>query len=238
MDNVAMHVLLVEDDASLGDGIRVGLGQAGIAVSWVRCAGAVAGALVSRAYEVLILDLGLPDRDGASVLRELRRRGNAIPVLILTARDAVVDRVGGLDAGADDYLVKPFDLDELAARVRALARRGSGGAARKLRHGDLVLDLDAHEVTLSDEQVDLTAGEFALLRTLLENRGRVLSRARLQESLYGWGDAAESNVVEVHVHHLRRKLGEELIRTLRGIGYVIDRVDPQTRAEAHGHQRS
>lgn len=234
-----MRALLVEDDASLGDGVRVGLGQAGIAVHWVRYGRDVAGALstaqATRRFDVVILDLGLPDRDGISVLRELRRGGDEIPVLILTARDAISNRVAGLDGGADDYLVKPFDLDELAARVRALARRRRGSATRELRHGDVVMDPDKHQVTLEDEPVDLTAGEFAVLRTLLENRGRVLSRARLQESLYGWGDSAESNVVEVHVHRLRRKLGDELIRTLRGIGYVIDQISRAPGASDLGH---
>lgn len=220
-----MRVLLAEDDASLGDGVCVGLGQAGISVSWVRYAREAIEALATRAFDILILDLGLPDLDGISVLRAIHRQGTEIPVLILTARDAISDRVGGLDAGADDYLVKPFDLDELAARLRALARRGREGATRELRQGDIVLNPDTHVVTRNGEAVDLTRGEFAVLQTLLGNRGRVISRARLQESLYGWGDAAESNVVEVHIHHLRKKLGDDLIRTLRGIGYVIDRID-------------
>lgn len=232
MNNGIMRVLLVEDDASLGDGVCVGLGQAGIAVTWVRYAREAIDALAANSFNVLILDLGLPDRDGISVLRMLRRQGTEVPVLILTARDAISDRVGGLDAGADDYLVKPFDLDELAARLRALARRDRESATHVLRQGDIVLNPDTHVVTLDGEPIDLTRGEFAVLHTLLGNRGRVISRSSLQESLYGWGDGAESNVVEVHIHHLRKKLGDDLIRTLRGIGYVIDRVSRTTSSPA------
>jgi two-component system response regulator QseB len=169
----------------------------------------------------VLLDLGLPGKGGLEVLAGLRRRGSAVPVLILTAQDAVQDRVGGLDAGADDYLTKPFDLDEVAARVRALHRRSGGRAEPRLELGGLSLDPAAHEVTLDGARVQLSAREFSLLQALLERPGRPLSRAQLEERLYGWGEEVESNAVEVHVHALRKKLGAHWIKTLRGVGYVV-----------------
>jgi len=216
-----MRILLIEDDALLGDGVKTGLTQGGYAVDWVQDAESGDLALQTEPYEALILDVGLPKKDGLSLLRELRQRGLDLPILLLTARDTVADRIRGLDGGADDYLVKPFSLDELSARLRALLRRRHGRTTPKLEHGALCVDPAAHTVTLGGELVVLSAREFAILHTLLENNGRVLSRARLEEGLYNWDDLIESNVVEVHIHHLRRKLGKDSIRTVRGVGYVI-----------------
>jgi two-component system OmpR family response regulator/two-component system response regulator QseB len=216
-----MRVLLVEDDALLGDGLRAGLGQAGFAVDWVRTGSDAVHALDAEPVAAVVLDLGLPDLSGFEILRRLRARGNKVPVLILTARDAVDDRVKGLDGGADDYVVKPVDLAELAARLRALIRRASGEAAPALRRGELELDAAAHRVVFRGQPVELSAREFALLHELMRSRGRVLSREQLEERLYSWGHEIESNAVEVHVHHLRRKLAPGVIRTIRGVGYVI-----------------
>lgn len=217
-----MKVLLVEDDALLGDGIRAGLKQAGYAVDWVQDGRAGQLALETEDYALLVLDLGLPRLSGMELLKWLRGKGSTLPVLILTARDTVADRVAGLDGGADDYLVKPFDLDELIARLRALLRRSAGHAVPILRHGDIELDPAAHQVHRKGQPVELSAREFTLLHALLLNAGRVQSRAQLEQLLYGWGEEVESNAVEVHIHHLRKKLGNTLIRTLRGVGYVID----------------
>lgn len=225
-----MRILLAEDDQLLGDGIRAGLGLEGDTVDWVNDGVAADQALATDEFDLLVLDLGLPRKDGLEVLRGLRRRGDLTPVLILTARDKVADRVAGLDAGADDYLTKPFDLDELLARVRALTRRHTGRAAPLLQHGELALDPATHQVSLAGSPVDLAPREYALLRLLLEQRGKVLSRARLVEALYGWDGDLESNAIEVHIHHLRRKLGNGLIRTVRGIGYGIDRPEGAARA--------
>jgi len=216
-----MRILLVEDDRMLGAGLQVGLRQQGWAVDWVRDGEAAEEALRGEPYDLALLDLGLPKKGGLEVLAGLRRRKNAVPVLILTAQDAIGDRVAGLDAGADDYLVKPFDLDELAARIRALHRRSGGRAEPRLAVGGLTLDPAAHEVRLDGAAVPLSAREFALLQALLERPGRPLSRAQLEERLYGWGEEVESNAVEVHVHALRKKLGAHWIRTLRGVGYMV-----------------
>jgi two-component system response regulator QseB len=221
-----MRILLVEDDALLGDGIRAGLQHAGYTVDWFTDGLQADAGLRSEEFDVLILDLNLPRRSGLEILRKLRKRGNTLPVLILTARDTIEDRVQGLDAGADDYLVKPFDLDELTARVRALLRRSKGRSEPKLVHGSLVVDPAAHTVELDDEAVELPPREFALLELLLENTGKVQSRHKLEQALYGWTQDVDSNVVEVHIHHLRKKLGSNLIRTVRGVGYVIDKVAP------------
>ncbi|MDA8383936.1 MAG: response regulator [Betaproteobacteria bacterium] len=218
-----MRLLLVEDDALLGDAVRAGLMQDGYSVDWVDDGRAAALALEAEPYALVVLDLGLPQMSGLEVLKRLRERGVGIPVLILTARDAVGDRVRGLDSGADDYLVKPFDLNELAARIRALLRRRAGRAAPRLVHGDVILDPGARTVSLAGSPVDLTHREFALLQELLENSGRVLSREHLGDSLYGWNEEVESNTVEVHIHHLRKKLRPGLIRTVRGVGYMIDK---------------
>ncbi len=218
-----MRLLLVEDDTLLGDGVRAGLTQQGYAVDWVEHAEAAQLALETGEYDLLILDLGLPGMPGLEFLTRLREAGEDLPVLILTARDAVSDRITGLDSGADDYLTKPFELEELGARIRALLRRRSGRASPVIRHGDLVMDPAAHEVTLRGEKVDISPREFAILQMLLENRGKVMSRNRLEEGLYSWNAEVESNTVEVHIHHLRRKLGADLIRTIRGVGYIIDK---------------
>jgi two-component system OmpR family response regulator/two-component system response regulator QseB len=218
-----MRILLVEDDPQLGDGLTVGLRQAGFAVDWVKDGNSADHALQAESFDLVVLDLGLPRLSGMQVLTRARGRGQTAPVLILTARDATGDKVSGLDAGADDYLVKPVDLDELAARIRALTRRSAGRAAPLLTHGDIVLDPAAHSITLAGAPVELSVREFSLLQMLLENAGRVLSRTQLEQSVYGWRDEPDSNALEVHIHHLRKKLGSELIRTLRGVGYTISR---------------
>jgi len=218
-----MRILLVEDDPQLGDGLTIGLRQAGFAVDWVKDGNSADRALQSETFDLVVLDLGLPRLSGMEVLTRARGRRQTLPVLILTARDATGDKVSGLDAGADDYLVKPVDLDELAARIRALTRRSVGRAAPLLTRGDLALDPAAHSVTLAGAPVELSSREFSLLQMLLENAGRVLSRSQLEQSVYGWRDEPDSNALEVHIHHLRKKLGSELIRTLRGVGYTIPR---------------
>ncbi|MGZ8983452.1 MAG: response regulator [Methylotenera sp.] len=218
-----MRVLLVEDDALLGDGIRAGLKQAGFAVDWTQDGQAAKRALETEEYAVMVLDLGLPKLSGTELLKWLRGRNSKLPVLILTARDTVADRVAGLNAGADDYLIKPFDLDELIARLHALLRRSADQVVLTLRHGDVELDPATHQVRKNGQAVELSAREFALLHELLLHVGRVQSREQLEQHLYGWGEEVESNSVEVHIHHLRKKLGADLIRTLRGVGYVIDR---------------
>ena len=217
-----MRILLVEDDRLLGDGVKAGLCGAGFAVDWVRDGEAALAAVAAESFAAIVLDLGLPRRDGLSVLSALRGAGKAVPVLVLTARDQVADKVRCLDLGADDYVVKPFDLDELAARLRALARRARGRAEARLRHGEVVLDPAARSVTLRGEPVVLTGREFDLLQMLLEAAGRVLTRRGLDEQLYAWGEAVGSNALEVHIHHLRKKLGADLIRTVRGVGYMVD----------------
>lgn len=216
-----MRILLVEDDALLGDAIQAGLKQSGHAVDWVRDGVLADQALATQSYDAAVLDLGLPRLTGIDVLRRLRARKNALPVLILTARDTVEDRIGGLDSGADDYLVKPFDLGELAARLRALLRRAGGTAAPALQVQDVLLDPAAHQVRWQGRDIDLSAREFEVLQALMLSAGKVLSRAQLEEKMYAWGDEVESNAVEVHVHHLRRKLYPELIETVRGVGYLI-----------------
>ena len=215
-----MRILLVEDDRLLGDGLKAGLTQAGYAVDWLRDGDAAVAALSTESFAAIVLDLGLPKRDGLSVLQWLRERRDATPVLILTARDQLEDKVRGLDLGADDYVLKPFDLDEIAARLRALVRRAHGRPEPVLQVGDVTLSPAARAVTRAGEPVELTAREFDLLHLLLENAGRVLTRRTLEEQLYTWDDAVDSNALEVHIHHLRRKLGNELIRTVRGVGYM------------------
>jgi two-component system OmpR family response regulator/two-component system response regulator QseB len=218
-----MRVLLVEDDRLLGEGLRAGLTQAGFAVDWVREGPDAVHALATTPFAAVVLDLGLPGMSGLAVLRRARARGVKVPVLILTARDAVDDRVTGLDAGADDYVVKPVELAELAARLRALIRRGSGEAEAVLRRGALELHPADRRVVFRGREVELSAREFALLHALMLNAGRVLSREQLEERLYPWGREVESNAVEVHVHHVRRKLTPGIIRTIRGVGYLMPR---------------
>ena len=216
-----MKILLVEDDRLLGDGIRAGLQQAGFAVDWAQDGRAAELALSGEAYDAVVLDLGLPRLSGMEVLARTRAVRNPVPVLILTARDTVPDRIAGLDAGADDYLVKPFDLGELQARLRALIRRGQRQAEPLLAHGALRLDPAGRSVSWEGKPVELSAREYAVLHALLLNAGRVLSKTQLEEKLDGLGEEIESNAVEVFVHHLRRKLAPELIRTVRGVGYLI-----------------
>lgn len=216
-----MRVLLVEDDALLGDAIQAGLKQSGYAVDWMKDGVSADHALGTEPYAAVVLDLGLPRLSGMEVLRRLRSRNAPIPVLILTARDTVNDRIAGLDAGADDYLLKPFDMGELAARLRALVRRASGKVELLLQVAGVKLDPAAHRVLYHDRPVELSPKEFAVLHALMLNAGKVLSRAQLEEQLYAWGEEIESNAVEVHIHHLRRKLVPELIETIRGVGYLI-----------------
>lgn len=216
-----MRLLLIEDDSMIGASVQRGLRQDGFAVDWVRDGVAAELAFSTERYDLILLDLGLPRKDGLDVLRTLRKRGAAVPVLVLTARDAVADRVKGLDAGADDYLVKPFDLDELSARVRALLRRQAGRAEPVIRHGELTLNPATHEATLRGAALTLTAREFALLEALLERPGAILSKAQIEERLYGWNEEVESNTVEVYVHSLRKKIGADFIKNVRGVGYTI-----------------
>jgi two-component system response regulator QseB len=216
-----MRLLLVEDDEMIAAAMQDGLRQSGYTVDWARDGREAEVALAGAPYDLLLLDLGLPRKSGLEVLRSVRARQDAIPVLIVTARDAVSDRVEGLDAGADDYLVKPFDLDELGARVRALLRRRAGRAEPLLRRGGLTLNPATHEATLDGKPLALSGREFALLSALLERPGAVLSRGQLEEKLYGWGEEIESNTIEVYIHSLRRKLGSGFIRTVRGVGYGV-----------------
>lgn len=219
-----MRVLLVEDDALLGDALQAGLRQAGHAVDWVRDGVAAETALLSEDYAAAVLDLGLPRRDGLEVLRHIRARQRHLPVLILTARDTVDDRIRGLDAGADDYLVKPFDMGELNARLRALLRRAGGQAAPCLRAAHVGLDPATRRVESHGVEVELSAKEYALLYALMQQPGHALSRSQLEQHLYAWGEEIGSNTVEVYIHHLRRKLGADAIRTLRGIGYAMPKA--------------
>jgi len=218
-----MRLLLVEDDPMIGEALRAGLKRDGFTVDWVREARAAQAALRTAPlpFELLLLDLGLPGGDGLELLKSERQRGLALPVLIITARDAVSDRVQGLDAGADDYLIKPFDLDELGARIRALLRRRGARPAVLLEHLGVRVDPASHEVTRDGAAVALSPREFALLQLLLERPGTILSRAQLEERLYGWGKEVESNAVEVHIHGLRKKLGADFILNVRGVGYRV-----------------
>lgn len=216
-----MRILLAEDDPLLGDGLRAGLRQQGFQVDWVRDGHAAERELRAQAYAAAVLDLGLPLKDGMDVLASVRRAGLGLPVLVLTARDAVPDRVLGLNTGADDYVVKPIDLQELAARLRALVRRAHGQAQECLSAQDVVLDPAAHHVRKAGQPVALSQREFDMLHALMLNAGRVLSRDQLEQHLYSWGQEVDSNAVEVHIHHLRRKLGSGLIQTVRGVGYAI-----------------
>lgn len=218
-----MRILLIEDDPLLGDGVRAGLRQAGFQVDWVRDGNAAETELRTRSYAAAVLDLGLPRKDGIAVLSSVRRAGVTLPVLVLTARDTVPDRVRGLDIGADDYVVKPVDLQELAARLRALVRRAHGQSQETLQVQNVTLEPATRCVYRNDEPVTLSAREFDLLQSLMLNAGRVLSREQLEQAIYGWGQEVDSNAVEVHVHRLRTKLGSDLIRTVRGVGYVLMR---------------
>jgi two-component system response regulator QseB len=216
-----MRLLLVEDDSMIGEAARQGLRHEGHTVDWVRDGAQAEAAVAGSEYDLVLLDLGLPRRDGLSILKGWRARGVKVPVLIITARDAVSDRVVGLDAGADDYLVKPFDLDELTARVRAVLRRRAGRTESTVRIGDLEIDAALRRVRWKGKEVALSAREYALLEALADRPGAYLTRAQLEDRLYGWDEEVASNTVEVHIHGLRRKLGTNAIRNVRGLGYTL-----------------
>jgi len=219
-----MRILLAEDDPILGDGLRAGLRQLGFQVDWVRDGVAAERELMSGDYTAAVLDLGLPLKDGLEVLQSLRARKNATPVLVLTARDAVPDRIRGLDLGADDYVVKPVDLHELGARLRSLVRRSHGQMQDILQCGEITLEPSARRVSLKGETVALSTREFDLLHVLMLNADRVMSREQLEQQLYSWGYEVDSNAIEVHIHHLRRKLHPDVIQTVRGVGYTVLRT--------------
>ncbi len=217
-----MRLLLVEDDAILGDGLKAGLTLEGYAVDWLTDGAQADEALKLNHYDLVVLDLNLPRMDGMSVLKNLRKRKDSTPVLVLTARDGVAERVAGLDSGADDFVCKPFDLAEICARLRALNRRHDGHSLPLLEHKGVSIDPAAHQVTYNGQPVELSQKEYEILNYLMSHIGHVTSRARLEEALYAWGSEVESNAVEVHIHHLRKKLDTNLIRTIRGVGYIID----------------
>lgn len=219
-----MRLLLVEDDAMLGRAVLTGLKMENYDVDWMSAGQSALHCLETEEYDLVILDLGLPDIDGKSVLNLLRKRGKTIPVIILTARDSIEDRVGGLDAGADDYMVKPFDQNELMARVRALLRRRSGRASPVVHYKDITLYPDAMKAEYRQQSVDLSRREFMLLNELLSNIGRVMTREQLERAIYDWGQDVASNAVEVHIHHLRKKFYNELVRTIRGVGYLVEKA--------------
>jgi two-component system OmpR family response regulator/two-component system response regulator QseB len=218
-----MRILLAEDDQLLGSGLQAGLRQAGFQVDWVRDGEAAQKEIEDEEYDAVVLDLGLPLKDGLDVLRQTRKRGRALPVLVLTARDAVAQRIEGLDSGADDYVVKPVDLNELSARLRALVRRSHGQPIPILQVGNVELCPASRRVTCGGKPVELSAREFDLLHALMLTPSRVMTRAQLERQLYSWGSEIESNAIEVHVHHLRRKLGAGFIQTVRGVGYALAR---------------
>jgi two-component system response regulator QseB len=219
-----MRVLLVEDDVMIGQGLQTALRQAAFAVDWMRDGKSAGTALQTSSFDLVLLDLGLPHRDGIDVLRDLRKRGNATPVIILTARDEIQHRIAGLDAGADDYIVKPFDLDEVSARMRSVLRRAAGRGDPGIQHGNLRLDPVTRRVEREGVPVPLSGHEYAVLEALLQRPGAVLSRTQLEDRLYGWDEQIGSNAVEVYVHGLRRKLGSDVIRTLRGVGYFVPKI--------------
>ena len=216
-----MRILLVEDDEMIGQEVQLALRQAQYSADWVRHAQQADTALRTTPYDAVLLDLGLPDQDGLFVLKRLRERDQPIPVIIVTAREAIDERIAGLDAGADDYVLKPFDIDELLARVRALIRRSTGSSSVAYKWGSVWIDVASKRAKLKDETVVLSAREWAVLESLVMRPGNVFSRAQLEEKLYGWGEEVSSNAIEVHIHNLRRKLGSELIRNVRGIGYMV-----------------
>ena len=218
-----MRILLVEDDALLGDGIQKSLGHLGFTVDWMRNGRQGENALSGEEYAAVVLDLGLPQQDGLTLLQSVRNKGIRTPVLILTARDGKLDKLKGFNLGADDYVIKPIDMEELAARLRALIRRSTGHASPRIHLGDVEIDPESRQAWYAGKPVELSAKEFAVLEMLLQNAGRVLTRTQLEQSIYGWGDSADSNTIEVFIHHLRKKLGSDFIQTLRGIGYTVGR---------------
>lgn len=219
-----MHVLLVEDDEHLGDGIKSGLKQYGYSVTWLQNGKDAMNILRVESFDLVVLDLGLPEADGFTVLKFARGRGITTPVLILTANDSVKDSVSALDAGADGYMTKPFDLGEVCANIRALLRRSHGRAEGTLRHGDVCIDPASHTVTLKGEPVTISRREFVLLQKLIDNVGKVMTRDQLSQSMYGWEDDVDSNALEVHICNIRKKLGAKLIRTVRGVGYMVEKA--------------
>lgn len=219
-----MRILLIEDDYMIGAAVQQALRDNGYGVDWVINGAAALDAIAAQSYELLLLDLGLPERDGMSVLAELRQMGNPVPVLILTAHDSVEDRVAGLDSGADDYLVKPFILSELLARMRAVTRRQGAGAGPTFSNGILTLDPSTHEVTMGQARIALTGREFALLHALMLRPGAILSRSELESRIYGWNEEVESNAVEFLIHSLRKKLGSAAIKNVRGVGWMVPRA--------------
>ena len=216
-----MRILLVEDDSLLGEGLLSGLQRENYSVDWVKNGETALSAISSTDYDAIILDIGLPKMSGLDVLRQSRKQGQMLPILILTAQDAVSDRINGLDAGADDYLTKPFEFKELCARLRALTRRSRGLAEKKIRYKTIEIDTAAHSVTHDGEAIQLSRREYSLLEELLSCTGRVLSRSQLEDKLYSWGDEVGSNAIEVHIHHLRKQFGSDLIKTVRGVGYIV-----------------
>ncbi|MGI9142718.1 MAG: response regulator [Fluviibacter sp.] len=216
-----MRILIVEDDPMLGEGLQVGLRQAGFHPEWVKDGEAAWQTLRHETFSAVVLDLGLPKMDGLEVLKRARANEQKLPVLVLTARDTAQDVIDGLDSGADDYMVKPCDLGELAARLRALIRRAAGAAAPIMQVGELTLDPASRDVRYEQKEVELSPREFDLLHELMLNAGRVLTRAQLESKIYPWGEEVESNALEVHVHHLRRKTATEVIKTVRGVGYIM-----------------
>jgi two-component system response regulator QseB len=219
-----MHVLLVEDDELLGDGVRIALSQFGYVVDWVKDGQIAMQTVLSEDFDTIVLDLGLPKRSGLEILKAMRAKNINTPVLILTANDGIENRVKGLDTGADDYMVKPFELEELCARIRALHRRSSARTEPVLTHGRVSIDPAARAAYLDGESLILSRREYVLLQKLLENAGRVLSREQLNQSLYSWDDEIDSNALEVHIHNLRKKLGFALVRTIRGVGYMVEKI--------------
>lgn len=220
-----MRLLLVEDDELLGDAVKTGLTQFGYLVDWLKDGETARNAIKSESFELIILDLSLPKLSGMNLLQSIRQDQNKTPVIILTARDSVQDRIKGLDSGADDYITKPFDLNELSARIRALIRRSQGRADSVLHYRNITIDAAAHSVLVDDVPINVPRREFSLLQKLLENDGHVLSRDQLMQSIYGWDDDVDSNTLEVHVHNLRKKLNATFIRTIRGVGYMAEKKD-------------
>ena len=218
-----MRILLIEDDLLLGDGLHAGLSHEGYTVDWIKDGAAADQALKQDEFDLVILDLGLPKLSGLEVLQKFRKNGGKTPVLILTAQDSIECKVKGLNTGADDYLTKPFDLDELSARLRALQRRKVDRASSLITHGPLTLNPDTHSVTLENENLHLSRREFALLQKLLDTTGVVISKESLAQTLYGWGEDIDSNALEVHIHNLRKKLGNDFIKTVRGVGYIVEK---------------
>lgn len=216
-----MRILLIEDDEILGDGIVAGLKEFSYTIDWLKVGNNVDAVISSTEYDAIILDLNLPGISGFAILANIRNTGNNTPVLILTARDTLEDKVKGLDLGADDYMIKPFDLDELAARLRALIRRDHGRTHPILKFNNIEMDVAGHNVSLNKNNIELSAREFSLLQLLLENSGKVLSKRKIEDNIYAWGEEIESNSVEVHIHNLRKKIGADIIKTVRGVGYVI-----------------